>query len=96
MAIELGGGWFLGADQFCYMLGKKLKTPTKKKEMDWQLFFPTLEDALCNFAENMERAEIGCAEGALAREIISAVNRAHEETRAYIGAVAHDFPELPK
>lgn len=95
MAIELGGGWFLSADQYCYMLGRKLKKPTEKKTFDWEFFFPTLQMALEHFAGLQERAEIGRAEGALATELLSAVNHAHEETRALIQACAAHFPELP-
>lgn len=96
MAIELGGGWFLYADTYCYMLGTKRAKPTTKGGwFKWEYFFPTLEKALEHFAGLQERAEIACRDGAVTPELLSAVNHAHEETRALIQACAAHFPELP-
>lgn len=96
MAIELGGGWFLSADAYCYMLGTKRKKPTTMGGWyNWEFFFPTLEKALEHFAVLQERAEIRLADADVTRELISAVNHAHEETRALIQACAAHFPELP-
>ena len=96
MAIELGGGWFLSADAYCYMLGTKRKKPTTMGGWyNWEFFFPTLEKALEHFAVLQERAEIGLADADVTRELLSAVNRAHEETRALIQACAAHFPEFP-
>ena len=96
MAIELGGGWFLSADAYCYMLGTKRAKPTTKGGwFKWEYFFPTLEKALEHFAVLQERAEIAQGNDDAPRELISAVNHAHEETRALIQACAAHFPELP-
>lgn len=96
MAIELGGGWFLDADTYCYMLGTKRAKPTTKGGwFKWEYFFPTLEKALEHFAVLQERAEIARGNDDAPRELLSAVNHAHEETRALIQACAAHFPELP-
>ena len=96
MAIELGGGWFLDADELCYMLGKRRKNPSKKTgEYRWEYFFPTLAGALEHFVGLQERAEIARGSVVQATELISAVNRAHEQARAQIQACAAHFPELP-
>lgn len=96
MAIELGGGWFLDADAYCYMLGTKRKKPSPRgSAYNWEYYFPTLEKVLEHFAVMQERAEIAWGDGAVTRELLSAVNHAHEETRALIQACTAHFPELP-
>lgn len=95
MAIELAGGWFLSADSYSYMLGKESKSAGRHGDYKWELFFPTLEMALEHFALLQERAEIAGRSGPVTPELISAVNHAHEETKALIQAVANRFPELP-
>lgn len=95
MAIELGGGWFLSADEYCYMLGKYRPNEKRHGDYEWEYFFPTLEKALEHFAGLQERAEIARRDGTVTPELLSAVNRAHEETRALIQACAAHFQELP-
>lgn len=92
--INLGGGWCLSADAHNYILGRERKNPAKGNLIKQEFFFPTLTAALEHFVWMQEAAQIAAYDGEEAREIISVVNRVHEETRAQIHACAHEFKEL--
>ena len=89
--IELGDGWVLGADAMQYMLGRHVKTPSKKKAVRWWFFFPDLASALEHFAELAEIAKIGGCKAAQALEAAELVKQVHEETRRLIQACARDM-----
>ena len=93
--IELQNGWVIGEDDYQYMLGHVkggARKDTGKPKVDWKYFYRDMAGALYKYVRLMEgQAEAG-TERQTAMQAAEIVRRTHEETKAFLEALASGWP----